>query len=74
MENHAQIAAHATIKEETWEGSTLRFDVELQGKDIAGTLEVTDMQYVLDAKLPLLWRMFEGRIESEIAKRVQSLG
>ncbi len=32
------------------------------------------MQYVLDAKLPLLWRMFEGRIESEIAKQVKSLG
>ena len=72
-ENRAQIAHYAAITKEEWQGSTLNFTVDLQGKEISGTLEVTEADYVLDAKLPLMWRMFEDRIESEIAKRVQSL-
>jgi hypothetical protein len=72
-EHRADIAQHATLKKEEWAGDTLNFDINLQGKDIAGTLEVTDTEYVLDAKLPLLWRMFEGKIEREIEKQVSSM-
>lgn len=69
----AQIAEHAKIGEERWEGDTLHFSVDLQGKTITGTLAVEDADYVLDAKLPLLWRMFEGRIEAEISRQVGRL-
>ncbi|HVZ75769.1 MAG TPA: polyhydroxyalkanoic acid system family protein [Candidatus Paceibacterota bacterium] len=72
-EHRAQLIEHATVKKEEWLGDTLNFDVDLQGKSISGTLEVTDSEYILDAKLPLLWRMFEGRIESEIAKQVKGI-
>ncbi len=72
-ENRDKIAAYAKVGEEKWDGGTLTFAIELQGKDITGTLEVTDADYVLDAKLPLLWRMFEGRIESEIEKQVKGM-
>ncbi len=69
----SQIAGQATITQEEWQDSTLHFAVNLQGKDITGTLAVGEADYVLDAKLPLLWRMFEGRIESEVANQVKKL-
>ncbi|HWB34031.1 MAG TPA: polyhydroxyalkanoic acid system family protein [Candidatus Paceibacterota bacterium] len=72
-EHRAEITQHATVNKEEWSGDTLNFEVDLQGKSISGTLEVTDTQYILDAKLPLLWRMFEGRIESEIEKQVKEI-
>jgi hypothetical protein len=62
-----------SIDEERWEGDTLHFAATLQGKQINGTLQVTDKDFVIDAKLPLLWRIFEGRIEKMIAEQVQSL-
>ena len=61
------------IKEEKWEGDTFHFVVNVQGKEVTGILEVTDMDFVLNAKLPLLGRMFEGRIEKEILKQVAAL-
>lgn len=68
-----QLAEHATIDEEHWEGDTLHFAATLQGKQITGTLKVDDKDFVVDAKLPLLWRIFEGRIERMIAEQVKSL-
>lgn len=63
----------ATIDEERWDGSTLHFKVTVQGKQITGQVEVTEQDFVIDAKLPLLWRMFEGRIEKTINEQVQQL-
>jgi hypothetical protein len=74
QEGRSQLGNMATIDEERWEGDMLHFAATLQGKQITGTLQVTDKDYVIDAKLPLLWRMFEGRIEKMIAEQVQSLG
>ena len=64
----------ATLNEERCAGNMLHFDVSLQGKNITGTLEVTESDFVLNAKLPLMWRMFEGMIQKEIQKQVQALG
>lgn len=73
-ENRGMIMQQAKINKEEWKGDTLNFDVTIQGKEVTGTLEVTDQDYILDAKLPLLWRVFEGRIEKEIKSRVGGLG
>ena len=70
----SQLGEHATIDDERWEGDTLHFAATLQGKQITGTLQVTDTEFVVDAKLPLLWRMFEGRIEKMLAEQVKALG
>ncbi len=72
-EARPHLAGHATITSEKWEGDTFHFSVDLQGKSITGTLAITESDFILDAKLPLLWRMFEGRIEKEIAKQVAQL-
>ncbi len=70
----SQLGDYATIDEELWEGDTLHFAATLQGKNITGTLAVTDRDFVLDAKLPLLCRIFEGRIEKMLAEQVKQLG
>jgi len=73
-EGRKEAAAHnVTIEEERWEGNVLHFSATLQGKQISGTLEVTDKEYVIDAKLPLLWRIFEGKIEKMIAEQARML-
>jgi hypothetical protein len=74
QQGKSQLAQYATIDEERWEGDTLHFTATLQGKQITGTLLVTDKDFVVDAKLPLLWRIFEGRIEKAIAEQVKQLG
>jgi len=73
IKNRAAINQHVKINEEKWEGNVFTFAVEVQGKKITGTLEITEQDFVLDAKLPLMWRLFEKRIEAEIAKQVEGL-
>jgi hypothetical protein len=62
------------ITEERWEGETLHFAVVLQGKNISGTVQVNETHIVVDAKLPLLWRIFEGKIEKMIGEQIKQLG
>lgn len=64
---------HATINEERWEGNTLHFAVTVQGKQITGTLGIGERDFVLNAQLPLVWRLFEGRIEKMIAEYVRKM-
>lgn len=71
--SRSQLGGYATIDQERWDGDTLHFSATLQGKTISGTLQVTDVDFIVDAKLPLLWRMFEGRIEKMIAEQAKSL-
>ncbi len=68
-EGRAQAAQHIDGFEEKWEGDILNFAVDLQGKNITGTLEVRDKEFELNAKLPLLWRMFEGKLEKMIEQQ-----
>jgi hypothetical protein len=68
-----QFAQHASDIEERWEEDTLHFAFSIQGKRIEGTLEVQDSEFVLDAKLPLMWRMFEGRIEKMIQEQTKQM-
>lgn len=72
-ESRSQLKEHAEDLEERWEGNTLHFGASLQGKRITGTLEVKDKLFIVDAKLPLMWRLFEGRIESMIKEQSKHL-
>ncbi|HEY4487551.1 MAG TPA: polyhydroxyalkanoic acid system family protein [Candidatus Paceibacterota bacterium] len=62
-----------SIDEERWEGSTLHFAVSGQGQHISGTLEVKDKEFILDAKLPFMMRLFEGKIEKAILEQAKQL-
>ena len=65
--------AQVTLDTQEWRGNTLDFAATLQGKQITGTVEVGEKQFIIDAKLPLLWRMFEGRIEKMIAEQAKGM-
>jgi len=62
-----------TIDKQDWQGNTLDFAATLQGKQITGSVQVLENKFVIDAKLPLLWRMFEGRIEKMIAEQAAGM-
>jgi phosphoribosylamine-glycine ligase len=72
-EARPKLDGKAVIEEERWEGDTFNFSVLVEGQRITGVLEVQENSYVLDAKLPFLWRMFEGRIEKAIKEQVSTL-
>lgn len=73
QDGKSQMPKEVTLDEERWEGDTLNFGVTLQGKQITGTLQVTDTELVIDARLPLLWRIFEGKIEKMIGEQIKAL-
>lgn len=73
-QHRGAIMQQAKIIKEEWQGDTLAFEMEIQGKKVNGSLAITDQNYVFDATLPLMWRLFEGKIEKEIAKQVAALG
>jgi hypothetical protein len=68
-----QMQGQVTIDKEEWTKNTLNFAFTAQKQKITGTVEVLDKKFVVDAKLPLLWRMFEGRIEKAIQEQAASL-
>jgi hypothetical protein len=72
-EVRGKIGAQATIEREEWEGDTLHFGFTAQGTAISGTFEVRDNDFYLDARLPLMLRMFEGRIKAAIEEQAQNM-
>jgi hypothetical protein len=72
-EARPKLDGQAEIEKEEWSDNVLTFGVKVQGQHITGTLTVEDHKFVLDAKLPLLWRMFEGRIQKAIEEQVKTL-
>ena len=68
-EARGKLGTQATIEKEEWEGDTLHFAFVAQNQAISGTFEVRDTEFFLDAKLPMLLRMFEGRIKAAIEEQ-----
>jgi hypothetical protein len=69
----AQIAAQVKIEKEEWDENKLSFAFTVQKQHITGMLTVEDEEFVIDAKLPLLLRMFEGKISKMVGDRLKSL-
>ena len=57
----------------TWSGDMFSFSFEAQGFSIEGTLEVSDTEVVLDARLPFLARAFEGTIRSVVERELDQI-
>jgi len=68
-----QMAGQVDIEKEEWEGNKLTFAFTAQKQHITGTLLVEDKSFVIDAKLPLMLRMFEGKIEKMLGEQVKTL-
>ena len=69
----SQFGGHAQDVEHGWEGDTLRFKGKAKGLALSGSAEVTDAAIVIDAKLPLMARMFEGKIREAVQREAESM-
>jgi hypothetical protein len=49
-----------------WTGDTLTFSGSARGFKASGTIELTDSEAIIDAKLPLIARPFEPRVKHAI--------
>ncbi len=72
-EARAKLGDQATIDKEEWQNDTLHFGITVQGQSITGTFEVRENDFGLDAKLPLMLRMFEGRIKKAIEEQAAGM-
>lgn len=68
-----QVKDQLVIDKEEWDGNTLNFAFTAQKQHITGSVAVEESRFVIDAKLPLMLRMFEGRIEKMIAEQVKGM-
>jgi hypothetical protein len=72
-EARPKMAGQAEIEKEEWDGDTLNFAVTVQGQHISGSVTTTDAVYDLTLKLPLMLRMFEGKIKRTIEEQLKNL-
>src|ERR1700693_2071324 len=72
-EMRSQLPKDASIDKEEWSGNTLAFAATANKITITGTLVVTAADYEVTATLPLMRRMFEGRIEKAIKEQTAQL-
>ncbi|HEX7152856.1 MAG TPA: polyhydroxyalkanoic acid system family protein [Thermoanaerobaculia bacterium] len=68
-----QFGHHTKETEHEWTGDVLRFKGKAQGLSIEGTVEITDQMMIVDAKLPLLAKPFEGRIRQTVETEAANL-
>ncbi len=59
--------------QERWTGNVLSMSFAARGLKVAGTLTVEEEWLLLDAKLPLAARLFEGKIKSGIQETLDSV-
>lgn len=69
----AQFGGRADEIEHEWLGDTLRFKGKARGLSVEGTVEVTDAEVIVDGKLPLMARMFEGRIRQAVEREADAM-
>lgn len=72
-EMRPQLPPDASINKEEWKDNTLTFSATANKITVTGTLVVTATDYDITAKLPLMLRMFEGRIEKAIKEQTAQL-
>ena len=71
VEARPQMKDQVVIEKEEWVDNTLNFAFLAQKQRITGTLVVEDNKFIIDAKLPLMWRLFEGRIEKAVSEQLK---
>lgn len=72
-EMRKQLPKEASIGKEEWLGNVLSFEATANKITITGTLTVTTTEYDVYAKLPLMLRMFEGKIEKAIKEQTAQM-
>jgi hypothetical protein len=65
--------AKAEEIEHHWNGDTMSFKAKAHGVTLEGTVEITDTEMILEAKLPLIARPFEARIRERLEQEAQAM-
>lgn len=73
-EHKSQIAEQASDVVTSWNDNVLTFSFTAQGTHISGTVTITDTHFDVYAKLPLMYRLFEGKIEKMIQAEIAKIG
>ena len=68
-----QFSHHAEDLKHEWTGDTLRFKGKARGLSVEGTVEITDAAVIVDGKLPLIAKPFEGRIRQAVEQEAEKL-
>ncbi len=74
VDQRKAIEQNATDVKTEWKDNVLDFAFTAQGTHIKGTLTVTDTEFDVYAKLPLMYRLFEGQIEKMIKGEMEKIG
>lgn len=69
----ASYGSSADQAEHEWRGDTLYFKGRARGFTVEGTVEVTDSEVILDGKLPLIAKPFEGRIRQTVEAEAEKM-
>lgn len=69
----SQFGHQAEQAEHEWMGDMLRFKGKARGLALEGTVEITDDEVIIDGKLPLLARAFEGKIRQTVEKEAEAM-
>jgi hypothetical protein len=69
----AQYGHYATDSQMTWSGDRLDFRGKARGFSASGTIEVTDTEVIIDAKLPLIAKPFEPRVKSTVEREAAAM-
>jgi hypothetical protein len=57
----------------SWEGDRLTFSGSARGFKVSGSLEVTDVEVIIDGKLPLIAKPFEPRVKHTIEREAEAM-
>jgi hypothetical protein len=69
----AQYGHYASESKMTWSGDRLDFNGKARGFSASGTIEVTDTEVIIDAKLPLIAKPFEPRVKSTVEREAAAM-
>ena len=69
----SQFGGQAQDLEHGWSGDTMNFKGKARGLAISGTVEVTDSEVILDAKLPFMAIAFEPKIREAVKREAESM-
>ena len=69
----AQYGHYLSDSTHTWDGDRLSFAGSAKGFKASGTIEVTDSEVIIDAKLPLIAKPFEPRVKHTIEREAEGM-
>lgn len=73
QEMREQYGSQAKNVQETWNGNTGQFSMDVMGMTLRGTLNIEPDQASMEADLPMAAMMFKGKIESQVRDKMGSL-